>query len=94
MNEILKKLDTELKLLVEKYINILPEFNLGDDNINLISRMKYAEENKDFKNELDIIKSNFELNNKNIEFLFKMYKEKYIYGFNFPANLETYNEML
>ncbi|OBX18060.1 MULTISPECIES: hypothetical protein [Bizionia] len=94
MNENLKSLDKKLNELVKKHSDILPEFNSGNEPADLIARMKYAEENEYFKNEVNAIKKDFDLNSKDIDFLFKMYNKKYIYGFNFPSTLEIYESML
>lgn len=91
--ENIKLLDKELKELVKKYSDILPEFNSGNEAFDLISRMKYAEENVEFNNEFNIIKSNSDANNSDVIFLLKMYSKKYIYGFNFPSTLEKYETM-
>jgi hypothetical protein len=49
----LKELDLKLKHIVELYNSKVPDFNTGDSIIDFVSRSKYANENKDFINEIN-----------------------------------------
>ncbi|WP_417859520.1 hypothetical protein [Xanthomarina gelatinilytica] len=96
----LKQLNINLKEIVDKHIKVLPDFNSTDEVIVLLKRNKYASENITFNNEINKIVEEYLLDKEldisdkeKLRFLIKHHKTKYIYGFNSPGDVETY-EML
>ena len=97
----LKELDIKLKYIVEHYISELPEFNTGTEFINIISRNKYASENKSFKSDIYKAVDEYLLDKENLTMrekeqwknLKKYYEKKYEYGFNFPGGEDFYQSL-
>ncbi len=98
MDEI-KMLDEKLKIIVNKYEKELPVFNKYSEPINLVMRMEFADKNKDFINEINFIVEDFKkstgnsLNKHDIDYLVKIHKTKYRYGFLMPSQSEKYEEL-
>lgn len=96
MIEILKEVDSKLLNLVLKFEKTLPEFNSGNDAIDLTNRIAHASKDSVFNNELiDLIELyKNKVSDEDLAFLKNRYQKRYEYGFNFPASDEKHNEMI
>src|SRR5690606_30246013 len=97
----LKKLDITLKEIVDKHTKALPNFNSDEEVIVLLKRNKYASENITFNNEIYkaveeyLLDKDLDVSDKEkIRFLIKYHKNKYVYGVNFPGEIDTYQMLL
>lgn len=94
-----KQLETELKELVEKHKKLLPEkFNLPSNENNFLERLAYIDKNESFNNELKDLKEKF-INEHGINdisekqafiYMIGFYKRNLEYGFNSPADIDSY----
>ncbi|WP_179350074.1 hypothetical protein [Winogradskyella pacifica] len=97
----LKELDLKLKHIVEIYNSKVPGFNTGDPVIDFVSRSKYANENKDFINEINNVvdlyltdKNDLTMTEKeHWKFLKKYHMKKYEYGINSPFGDDLYQSL-
>lgn len=88
-------LERNLKIVVEKYINLFPSFERTENSV--ISRILFYEQNKkpfitDFNLHINkfIIENELTVTEKEkLNALTSKYERKLIYGFDFPSKLES-----